>query len=249
MMFLERMVQRIQTYNQKIHTYPEISEKLNFKNYTKWYKEIQTEIDDRWLLNHIIVAPPENQDPQWKLDDAQVMLWIVYTLNTTISDAAIYYTCSAHELWTWIFTLIGPITDESESEKGEENRSESENSSFRQSDEFKNEKVVSKAPVDHWNGGKTNFAILHQENQQTSILNPNPLSLEVNNKMQNSTPNPENGDQHHTKKSKFLCHKHHNNNSQKSKQKKNPQTPYPNLRFPIQFFHPFATLIFFIQPI
>ena len=32
---------------QKIHTWPKISEKLNFKNYTKWCKEIQTEIDDQ----------------------------------------------------------------------------------------------------------------------------------------------------------------------------------------------------------
>ena len=169
MISLERM---FQIYNQKIHTCPYVSENLNFTNYTKWCNEIKQEIEDRQRFNHIIVAPPENKDPQWKQNDAQVMSWILYTLDTTIVNAVIDHTTSAHELWTWISTFLGPITNERGSEKREESRSESENSSFRRSDEFKNEKVASKAPVSHRNGGKTTFPIPHQKNRQTSISNP-----------------------------------------------------------------------------
>ena len=41
MISLERMFQSIKTYNQKIHTYPNISENLNITNYTKWCNEIK----------------------------------------------------------------------------------------------------------------------------------------------------------------------------------------------------------------
>ena len=37
---MENLFQLMQKYNKKIHTWLEISEKLNFKNYTKWCKEI-----------------------------------------------------------------------------------------------------------------------------------------------------------------------------------------------------------------
>ena len=100
----------------------------NFTNYTKWCNEIKQEIANRWRLNHIIAAPPENKDPQWKQNDAQVMSWILCTLDTTIINGVIDHTASAHELWTWISTFLGPVTDERGSEKREENWSESENS-------------------------------------------------------------------------------------------------------------------------
>src|SRR5688572_26349336 len=100
MISLERIFQSIQTYNQKIHTYLNVYENLNFTNYTKWCNEIKQEIADRWRLNHIIVAPPK--DPQWKQDNAQVMSWILYTLDTTIINAVLDHSTSAHDLWTWI---------------------------------------------------------------------------------------------------------------------------------------------------
>ena len=56
MISLEQMFQSIQTYNQKIHIYPNVSENLNFTNYTKWCNEIKQEIADQWRLNHIITA-------------------------------------------------------------------------------------------------------------------------------------------------------------------------------------------------
>ena len=49
----QHLFQLIQKYNKKNHTWPEISKKSNFKNYTKWCKEIQTEFDDRGQFNHI----------------------------------------------------------------------------------------------------------------------------------------------------------------------------------------------------
>ena len=61
----QHLFQLIQKHNKKIHTWPEISEKLHFKNYTKWCKEIQIEIDDRGRLNHIIVALHATRDQQW----------------------------------------------------------------------------------------------------------------------------------------------------------------------------------------
>ena len=61
MISLELIFQSIQTYTQKIHTYPNVSEKLNFTNYTKWCNEIKQEITDQWRLNHIIAGPPENK--------------------------------------------------------------------------------------------------------------------------------------------------------------------------------------------
>ena len=92
-------------------------------------------------------------------------------------------------------TFLGPITDERGSEKREENRSESQRSSFRRSDEFKNEKLASKAPVSHRNGGNIAFVIPYQENQQISIPNPNPQNQKPSTKMQDSKPNPENQNQ------------------------------------------------------
>ena len=94
----------------------------NFTNYTKWCNEIKQEIANRWRLNHIIAAPPENKDPQWKQNDAQVMSWILYTLDTTIANAVLDHTTSAYELWTWISTFVGLVTEEKGSEKGEESR-------------------------------------------------------------------------------------------------------------------------------
>ena len=58
----QHLFQLIQKYNKKIHSWPEISEKFNLINYTKWCKEIQNEIDDLRRFNHIIVAPPTIRD-------------------------------------------------------------------------------------------------------------------------------------------------------------------------------------------
>ena len=134
---------------------------MKFTNYTKWCNEIKQEIADRWRLNQIIAAPPENKDPQWIQNDALVMSWIFYTFDTTIANAVLDHTTSAHELWTSISTFLGSVTNERGSEKGEESRSEFGSSSFRRSDEFKNEKIASKASARHRNGGMTTFSIPH----------------------------------------------------------------------------------------
>ena len=106
----QRLFQIIQKYNKKIHTSPKISEKLNFKNYTKWCKEIQTEIDDQGWLNHIIVASPTIRDQHWIQSDKLVISWILTSLEPTIIDCVIGYTTTVPELWTWIHTFLGPIS-------------------------------------------------------------------------------------------------------------------------------------------
>ena len=90
----QHLFQLIQKYNKKIHTWPEVSEKLNFKNYTKWCKEIQTEIDDGGQLNHIIVAPPTTRDQQWIQSD-KLISWILASLEPTIIDYVLDYTNTA----------------------------------------------------------------------------------------------------------------------------------------------------------
>ena len=106
----QRLFQIIQKYNKKIHTSPKISEKLNFKNYTKWCKEIQTEIDDQGWLNHIIVASPTIRDQHWIQSDKLVISWILTSLEPIIIDCVLDYTITAHELWTWIHIHLAPIS-------------------------------------------------------------------------------------------------------------------------------------------
>ena len=171
MISLKRMFQSIQTYNQKLHTYPNVYENLNFTNYTKWCNEIKKEIAYRWRLQSYHCRPFSKQSSS--METKRCTSNVLDTLHPWHHhyQCVIDHTPSAHELWTWISTFLGPSTDERESEKREESRSESENLSFRRSNEFKNEKVSSKVPVSHRNGGKTTFSIPHQENRQTSIPN------------------------------------------------------------------------------
>ena len=104
------LFQLIQKYNKKYYTLLDFSEKLNFKNHTKWCKEIQTEIDDRGRLNLIIVAPTTTRDQQWIQSDKLVISWILATLEPIIIDVVLDCTTTAHELWTWIHTFLVPIS-------------------------------------------------------------------------------------------------------------------------------------------
>ena len=106
----QHLFQLFQKYNKKIHIWPKISEKLNFKNYIKWCKEIQTEIDDRRQLTHIIVAPPTIRDQQWIQSDKLVISWIIASLESIIIDCVLDYITTAYELWTLIHTFLRPIS-------------------------------------------------------------------------------------------------------------------------------------------
>ena len=107
-LLLQQRNQKIDT-NRKINKKPKVSENFNGKNYTKWCKEMEIELGDREMLNHITAIPPTTITPQWKQYDSRVMSWILACINSDIIDLGISFTTTANELWTGIHTLYGPI--------------------------------------------------------------------------------------------------------------------------------------------
>ena len=106
----EQMFFLFQKFNQKINTGPTVSKKLNYQNYIKWCKEMKTEISDRGRLNHITMVPPTTTNEQWEQNDSMVMSWIIENIDRDLVDCFLDYTTTAHELWTRIQFILGPIS-------------------------------------------------------------------------------------------------------------------------------------------
>ena len=83
---------------QKFNTRSIVSEKLNYQNYTKWCKEIKTEISDRGRLNHITIVPPTTTNEQWEQNDSMVMSWIIKNIDRDLIERFLDYPTTAHEL-------------------------------------------------------------------------------------------------------------------------------------------------------
>ena len=70
---------------------------------------MKTEIDDRGKLNHITIVPPTTKNEQWKQNDSMVMSWIIENIDRDHIKCFLDYATSAHELWTKIQFILGPI--------------------------------------------------------------------------------------------------------------------------------------------
>ena len=105
----EQMFFLFQKFNQKINTGPTVSKKLNYQNYIKWCKEMKTEISDRGRLKHITMVPPTTTN-EWEQNDCIVMSWIIENIDRDLTYCFLDYTNTAHELWTRIQFILGPIS-------------------------------------------------------------------------------------------------------------------------------------------
>lgn len=91
-----------------------IVEKLNYQNYTTWYKLMQIALDCRGRLSHIIANPLSTTDPtypDWKQKDFIVLSWIISNIDTKLINQFLDYTI-ARDLWKGIRVLLCSGRDE-----------------------------------------------------------------------------------------------------------------------------------------
>ena len=87
----------------------QIPEKLNHKNFTKWAKLMQLELDGRGRLNHITASPPSQEDPdylKWSQRDSLVILWIIGNIDRELNNKFLDYP-TARDLLNGIETPYG----------------------------------------------------------------------------------------------------------------------------------------------
>ena len=110
MAYVEQMFFLFQKFNQKINTRSTVSKKLKYQSYIKWCKEMKTEISGRGRLNQITMVPTTTTNEQCEQNDSMVMSWIIENIDRDLVDCFLDYTTTAHELWTRIQFILGPIS-------------------------------------------------------------------------------------------------------------------------------------------
>lgn len=87
---------------------------LKVSEKSKWCKLMHIALDCRGRLKHIIVAPPEPADPnykQWRQRDPIVLSWIITNIESDLVNQFLDYN-TAWDLWKGIETLLGSGRDE-----------------------------------------------------------------------------------------------------------------------------------------
>ena len=115
---MEQMFQMFQKLNKPNPTENlstiQLSEKLNYNNYTKWSRLMQIAINSRGKLNHITNEPSKITDsnyPQWARHDSIVISWIIENIDAEIVNQFIDYN-TARDLWQGIENLLNSGRDE-----------------------------------------------------------------------------------------------------------------------------------------
>ena len=115
---MEQMFQMFQKFNKPNNPIEnlstvQLSEKLNYNNYTKWSRLMQISINSRGRLNHITNEPPKTADsdyPQWAQHDSVVISWIIKNIDAEIVNQFIIYS-TARNLWQGIENLLNSGRD------------------------------------------------------------------------------------------------------------------------------------------
>ena len=116
---MEQMFQMFQKFNKLTNPTEnlstiQLSEKLNYHNYTKWCRLMHIAINSRERLKHITVEPPSSTDseyPKWAQRDSMVISWIIDNIDADIVNQFIDYT-TAGDLWQGIKNLLSSGQDE-----------------------------------------------------------------------------------------------------------------------------------------
>ncbi|KAH7529152.1 hypothetical protein FEM48_Zijuj05G0154200 [Ziziphus jujuba var. spinosa] len=77
------------------------SNRLNGKNYLKWFQIVRTYLKGKGRLGHLLGTGPAKEDPTfeaWDEEDSMIMSWLWDSMEPTISDTCMFFT-TAKEIW------------------------------------------------------------------------------------------------------------------------------------------------------